>query len=126
MTLNNFKVFQHETGINNLPFISFLRDNIALLISAQPVPRQIQELTFDLPDRLTGRHFPSMKQPLEGSVAQRPSKKCQVCAAHGIKTNKGGPVKTVFVYSSALQTQDYTQINVLYNFVFMFYYITIC
>ena len=47
--------------------------------------------------RLRGRHFPSLLRPTEGARDPRPTKKCRVCYARGKRTNKGGPLKTVYV-----------------------------
>ena len=98
VTLNSFKVFQNNTGDTKVTYLSFLRDSIALMIAAMPdVPRPIQDPGTDLPDRLTGRHFPSQKPGVEGSKDPRPTKKCRVCKARGVTTNKGGPMKTVYI-----------------------------
>ena len=47
--------------------------------------------------RLTGRHFPKLKQPTDGALNQHPSKICKVCYAKGLRTNKGHPLRTTFV-----------------------------
>ena len=56
----------------------------------------INEPDADLPHRLTRRHFLPQKTSLEGSKGPRPTKKRTVCYAKGIKTKKGGPMKTVY------------------------------
>ena len=100
MSLSAVKVFQHHTAANaKVTYLSFLYDAIILMITATPdVPQHlINEPGTDLPDRLTGRHFPFQKMPQEGSKDPRPTKKCRVCYTKGIKTKKGGPVKTAYV-----------------------------
>lgn len=84
MTLNSFRIFQNFTHQKSFPYLSFLHDAIVLMISTTPdVPRLICEPGTDLPDRLTGRHFPSQKQAVEGSKDPRPTKNAEF-AVHDI------------------------------------------
>ena len=46
---------------------------------------------------LTGMHFPATKQPSQDAKDTRPTKNCKICYARGIHTNKGKPVKTVYL-----------------------------
>ena len=100
VSLNAFKVFQHHTAANpKVTCLSFLHDTIPLMITATPdVPQHlINEPGTGLPDRLTGRHFPSQKVPQEGSKDPRPTRKCRIRSAKGIKMKEGRPMKTVYV-----------------------------
>ena len=114
ISLNAFKVFQHHTAANaKFTFLSFLHDAIALMITATPdIPqRLINEPGTDIRDRLTWRHFPSQKMPQEGS--KYPTKKSRVCYVKGIKTKKGGPMKTVYVCCFSPSARGYILIYIL-------------
>ena len=94
VTLNAHKVFQHHTG-SNKNYHNFLHDAIVLLLTYTPTPeRALVNNRDDTYERLSGRHFPSVKKTDNNS---RPHKKCRVCSARGIKTAKGQPLKTVYL-----------------------------
>ena len=100
MLLNAFKVFQHHTAANaKVTYLSFLHDAITLMITVTPdiLQHLINKPGTDLPDRLSGRHFPSQKMPQEGNEDPKPTKKYRVSYAKCIKTKKGRPMKTVCV-----------------------------
>ena len=86
------------------------------MITATPDVSQhlINEPGTDLPDRLTGRHFPSQKMPQESSKDPRLTKKCRVCYA------KGGPMKTVYIYVA------FVYLTRGYILIFVLSYIILC
>ena len=97
--LNAHKVFQHRTGNNQVDFLHFLHDLIAMLVTLNPVIENDVPLDPTI-QRLTGRHFPHQKQPTGGNTSKRPAKPCHVCYARNIRTAKGGKVNTVYVCPS--------------------------
>ena len=90
--LNAHKIFTKETG-SNIPFVHFVLDVITT--PDQPQNHRIPQGEDFF--RLTGRHFPKLKQPTVGASNQHPSKVCKVCYAKGLRTNKGHPLRTTFV-----------------------------
>ena len=97
VTLNAHKVYQIHTGNDNMTYLQFLNDTIVLLLA---VTRDISIQVVSNDDtlqRLSKRHFPSVRQQAEGTTSARLHKNCCVCTARGIKTAKGQPVKTVYI-----------------------------
>ena len=89
------KVYQSHTG-SDVTFLAFLHDAIVELVS--PGPANLAPVPVnDTHERLTGRHFISIRKPQPGARDQRPTKECRVCRARKITTNKGGAVKTVYI-----------------------------
>ena len=94
--LNAHKVYQIHTG-NDMAYLQFLHDTIVLLLAVTPdIPIQVVG-NDDTLQRLSERHFPSVRQQAQGTTSARPHKKCCVCTARGIKTAEGEPVKTVYI-----------------------------
>lgn len=98
MVLNAYKIFIKSTNVN-CTFMEYVIEVVKHLVVSRPALPQIQHQNDDV-YRLTGRHFPSVKQAAEGAADQRPSKNCRVCYARGIRTNKGKPLKTVYICRS--------------------------
>ena len=93
--LNSHKVYQKHTGSKD-DLLSFMHNVVACLLVSSP--RLNKEICLkDTVHRLTGRHFPMKKKPNPGTKDPNPTKNCRVCYARGVKTNKGAPLKTVFV-----------------------------
>ena len=94
VTLNAHKVYQIHTGNDNMTYLQFLHDTIVLLLAVtRDIPIQVVSNDDTLP-RLSERYFPYVRQQTQGA---RPHKNCCVCTARGIKTEKGQPVKTVYI-----------------------------
>ena len=92
--LNAHKVYQIHTG-NDITYAQFLHDTIVLLLAVTPdIP--IQVVGDDTLQRLSNRHFPSVRQQAQGTTSAHLDKKCCVYTARGIKTAKGQPVQTVY------------------------------
>ena len=97
VTLNAHKVYQIHSGTDNMMYLQFLHDTIVLLLAVTPdIPIQVVD-NDDTLQRLSERHFPSVRQQAQGTTSARPHKKCCVCTARGIKTAEGEPVKTVYI-----------------------------
>ena len=97
VTLNAHKVYQIHSGTDNMMYLQFLHDTIVLLLAVTPdIPIQVVG-NDDTLQRLSERHFPSVRQQAQGTTSARPHKKCCVCTARGIKTAEGEPVKTVYI-----------------------------
>ena len=67
------------------------------------MPKLNLNKNIHIPDtilRLTGQHFPEQRKADENAKDKRPSKKCRVCYAKGIRSNKGQPLKTVYICPS--------------------------
>ena len=92
--LNSHKLFQISTGKKNT-FLEFLRDVIADLSTLSITHHNTG------PDntiaRLHERHFPSIKIASENAKHKRVTKNCRVCYARGKRSDKGRPLKTVYV-----------------------------
>ena len=97
VTLNAHKVYQIHSGTDNMMYLQFLHGTIVLLLAVTPdIPIQVVG-NDDTLQRLSERHFPSVRQQAQGTTSARPHKKCCVCTARGIKTAEGEPVKTVYI-----------------------------
>lgn len=95
--LNKCKIFEEVTG-DKISFIDFLMKCIKLMIAR--VPHIILPANVVRPadtTRLTGRHFPSLIPVGAGGNAHRAHKRCRVCYARGKKSEKGHPLKTIYV-----------------------------
>lgn len=55
-------------------------------------------------ERLIERHFPSLKITPPGAKDQRPRKRCRVCYARGIRSDKGHPLKTIYMQVLSFRT----------------------
>ena len=97
--LNAHKFFQHRTGNNQVHFLHFLHDVIAMLVTLNPVIENDVPLDPTI-QRPTGRHFPQQKQPTGGNSSKRPVKPSRVCYARHIRTSKGGKVNAVHLCPS--------------------------
>lgn len=96
--LNAHKIYQMETGKNEVTFLQFLQEVIVSLVTVnENVELDIRMPIDETVERLTGRHFPSLKIAPPGAKDQRPSKRCRVCYARGIRSDKGHPLKTVYI-----------------------------
>lgn len=93
--LNAHKVYQAHTG-DTAPFLDFLHDSIALLVT-QALSDPVWQFQDDTHIRLTGRHFIAIRKAEPGAKDQRPTKECRVCIAAGKRTNNGGVIKTVYI-----------------------------
>ena len=72
---------------------------IVLLLAVTPdTPIQVVGNNDKL-QRLSERHFASVREQAQGTASAHPQKKCCVCRARGIKSAKGQPVKTVYIYN---------------------------
>ena len=96
MTLNVHKVFQKTTG-STMTFQEFVHDVIVNLVTARPYVPVRECVPDDTFQRLTGRHFASVKTAPPDVKNQRPCKRCRVCYARGIRTKAGRDVKTVYI-----------------------------
>ena len=95
--LNAHKVYQIHTGNDNMMYLQFLHGTIVLLLAVtSDIPIQVVG-NYDTLQRLSERHFPSVRQQAQGTTSARPHKKCCVCTARGIKTAEDEPVKTVYI-----------------------------
>ncbi|XP_057310011.1 piggyBac transposable element-derived protein 4-like [Hydractinia symbiolongicarpus] len=93
--LNSHKLFQFRTGNEKKTFLEFLQDVIASLAKQNELPQNY--VPDDGRERLTGRHFPSVRVADEDAKDKRPSKNCRVCYAKTKRTDKGRPLKTVYI-----------------------------
>ena len=101
MTLNAHKVFQKHTGRDDVTLLTFMHDTVALLVASQPkISHNIRNVPDDSYYRLTGHHFPEIKKAADGSRNKRPTKPCRVCYARHIQTDKGKPLKTIYICKS--------------------------
>ena len=95
--LNTHKVYQIHTGNDNMRYLQFLPDTIVLLLAVTPdTPIQVVG-NNDTLQRLSERHFASVRQQAQGTTSAHPQKKCCVFRARRIKSAKGQPVKTVYI-----------------------------
>ena len=93
--LNSHKVYQKHTGSKD-DLLPFMHNVVACLLVSSP--RLNKEICLkDTVHRLTGKYFPMKKKPNPGTKDPNPTKNCRVCYARGVNTNKGAPLKTVFV-----------------------------
>lgn len=79
------------------------------------LPKQRQQLNDDV-SRLTGRHFPALVPVGVGEKENRAKKRCHVCYASYVKTDKGGHMTTIYICGTVPQPKVYTQINILIFF----------
>ncbi|MEO0686422.1 MAG: hypothetical protein AAFY76_15625 [Cyanobacteria bacterium J06649_11] len=93
--LNAHKVYKFQTG-SDITLLKLLHDAIAELVSQAPANLAPVPVN-DTHERLSGRHFISIRKPQPGAKDQRPTKECRVCRARKITTNKGTAVKTVYI-----------------------------
>ena len=63
---------------------------VSLLATTPDIP--IQVVGNDPLQRLSERHFPSVRQQAQGTTSVHPHKKCRVSTARGINTAKAQPV----------------------------------
>ena len=113
--LNAHKIFQMETGKNEVTFLQFLQEVIVSMVALnENVEFDIRHPIDENVERLSGRHFPSVKAAPPGAKDKRPSKRCRVCYSRGIRSDKGHPLKTVYICRFLpFRTRDYIQKNVL-------------
>ena len=95
--LNSHKVYQKVTGNTNVTFMNFLREVVVSLVTVTENIANPMHIVDETCSRITGRHFPSIKQAAPGARDQRPTKQCKVCKARNKKTDKGKPLKTIYV-----------------------------
>ena len=121
--LNGHKIFQKHTGYTG-DFLSFLHIIITELLLS--TPKLNLNKNIHIPDtilRLTGQHFPEQRKADENAKDKRPSKKCRVCYAKGFRSNKGQPLKTVYICKSC-PSQPGLHVDgcfeIYHNFLFLF------
>jgi len=80
---------------------AFMRE-IITLVTSRPSEQECERVPDDLAYRLTGRHFVSVKKALPDAKDQRPTKRCRVCYARGLRTANGTPIKTIYICKACL------------------------
>ena len=68
-------MFQKYTGLNDVDFLKFLTDNIALIITAGCILNK-QVTNDDTIQCPSGKHFTQTKKAETDALDQRPSKPC--------------------------------------------------
>ena len=97
--LNAQKIYAEFTGNDKLYYIDYLMQCINLMVTDQR--GQPQQMNDDV-SRLTGRHFPALVPIGAGGKEHRSKKRCCVCYARKLTTNKGGPLTTIYVCGECL------------------------
>ena len=96
--LNAHKVFVKTCGLKDVTFLKFMHDAIVLILQLSPKFNKKNIQPNDALQRLTGRYFSQIIKPDKvGSKDPRPTKVCRVCYSHGVRTDKGKPLKTVHI-----------------------------
>jgi len=86
--------------------------------------------------RLTGRHFPAMKEANEGAKNKHPTKICRVCYSQGKQTAKGLPLRTAYVCPDCpsepglmavtkLTIPNFTTVKLIRTFFYLFHQVHI-
>ena len=96
-SLSAHKLYKIQGGKD--AFLYFLLNTITQLLSNSPrLERPLHGQQIDNIARLTGRnHWPARREAPDGRQASSKVKKCRVCYAKGRRTQKGIPIKTVWI-----------------------------
>ena len=96
---NAHKVFVKTCRVDDVTSLEFMHHTIVLTLQTSPKFNKKNVTPNHTLQRLTGRQFNGAnKSEKEDTKNPRPIINCRVCYVHGIRIDKGKPLKTVHIF----------------------------